>query len=880
MKNRFLFLGICGILSLTSCEILGLSGKKATKLELKKEKTDYKVGEEFNLDDLTASIFYSDNSSKTVNFSSFSSEKLTYKIEKNDVEMASFNTFEEAGEYKLVVVLHETTALKSSIDINVTNTNLLSVEIEAPQNVFYVGDKLSDVSISATLNFDNENKTKITESELSKYGLVLKCENSSGSEVSSLSKAGKYKIYVINDEKTIKSNEIEIEVKTPIATFLDIEKVKTDFEVDENFDYSDLKLNVSYDYGGNKTFTGSNILNNGFKIRLYKTTPTTTLLTKFTKEGTYKLDVIHISTQVVSNVIEINVAPIPLTEIVIENEDLSYSNNSKFDGSDLNVTLKFRSKSLSVAYSEFENYDLVVSIINDATGNSYNFKSVALATGTYTLSISSGEIISNSIKINVFDADTYTPTTLRYKYSDVKSNSPYSKPIASCPTTGNVNLLVVPVWFKDSATYIDESMREYVRDDIGLAYSGSEEETGWHSIKSFYETESLGKLNLNVTLSDWYEDSHSSTDYYSSEGGATTQLVNRVTEWYFSNNPDVDRQQYDSNKDGFIDGVMVIYASPNYATLGLEENNMWAYCFNVQQKGDVNKPVANSFFWASYDFLYGANNVGSRTGNYYYAGDCKYANIDTHCFIHEMGHVFGLQDYYDYSRQYSPAGGFTMQDNNVGGHDAYSVMAYGWAKPHIVKESSTLTIKDFQSSHEAIILTPSWNNYNSPFDEYLLLELYTPTGLNEFDTKYRYREYYPQGLDEIGIRLWHVDARLYSYATQRITTNPKDGLVLEAMSNTYYNPNVTQQSPMSPLGKNYANFNTLQLISKSLSVTYQRTTQFDSNDLWKAGDTFTMNRVQNQFVRSTRLNTNSTLGWSFTVKECKNNKAIIEFTKG
>ena len=66
------------------------------------------------------------------------------------------------------------------------------------------------------------------------------------------------------------------------------------------------------------------------------------------------------------------------------------------------------------------------------------------------------------------------------------------------------------------------------------------------------------------------------------------------------------------------------------------------------------------------------------------------------------------------------------------------------------------------------------NDYmNSPFDEYLVIELYTPTNLNEFDSKHLLSMGYPKGPNQSGIRIWHVDSRLmemsrfdYSFATE------------------------------------------------------------------------------------------------------------------
>ena len=69
----------------------------------------------------------------------------------------------------------------------------------------------------------------------------------------------------------------------------------------------------------------------------------------------------------------------------------------------------------------------------------------------------------------------------------------------------------------------------------------------------------------------------------------------------------------------------------------------------------------------------------------------------------------------------------------------------------------------------------------------------------------------------MGIRLWHVDARLlYSKSTvfnaNSFTTNPKiEGYkVIQMMSNTYYG--IQGRDYISQLGSSYADYNILQLI--------------------------------------------------------------------
>ena len=480
--------------------------------------------------------------------------------------------------------------------------------------------------------------------------------------------------------------------------------------------------------------------------------------------------------------------------------------------------------------------------------------------------------IKDSFELKVEEISTIDKTKLTYTYDDYKKYNAYQ--VDNCPLVGNPKLLIIPIWFSDSSTFIDESKKEDVRSDIEKAYIGSTSDTGWHSIKTYYETESENRINLSATVTDWYELGESYLTYApQSAVESTMELVKTASDDYFNNHLSDDRSNYDSNNDGYLDGVMLIYAAPENDSLGnASYENLWAYCNWTQVESNQYAPTANVFFWASYDFMYGKNAIEKTGKSSYSRGYTENGvTIDTHCFIHEMGHVLGLDDYYDYSGQYNPAGGFSMQDYNVGGHDPYSVMAYGWADPFIPDKSMTISIRDFQSSHDVILLA-NHEVSNSPFDEYLLLEYYTPTGLNEFDSKHIYRDSYPQGPSQSGIRLWHVDARLFSYKEYKFTNNPKLGDVYHAMANTYGRDG-------TPLGPQYYNYNLLQLIRNDKNETYKPRDNLKQSSLFMAGDKFDISTYKSQFVGGEKMNDGYALGWTFNVVSINENNAVITLTK-
>ena len=541
---------------------------------------------------------------------------------------------------------------------------------------------------------------------------------------------------------------------------------------------------------------------------------------------------------------------------------------------------------------------------------SYSVKGLAIGEGNLTFRAKKDALTYFSTTYHIEITES-AKIQIRQNYKDYIDHNAYDT--SCCPSSGDVKLLVIPIWLSDSDSYITESKKENIRTDLEKTYFGSTSETGWHSVSSYYEEESGGELHITGKVADWYTFDRTAdavSTYEGEKAALQKSLVKAATNWYFSNNPSDSRTNYDYDGDGYLDGVMLIYGAPDdQAYKKITGNtftggNLWAYCYWVEDTSlkNVTNPGVNAFFWASYDFMYSSGiTANSRTGFNYGNGDTTYCTVDAHTYIHEMGHVFGLEDYYDYTKSTAPAAGFSMQDNNVGGHDPYSAMALGWADPYIPLNSTTLTINDFQSSHDLILLTPSWNSYDSPFDEYLLLELYTNTGLNHFDSIHKYDSSYPQGPTTVGIRLWHVDSRLFSQQTNDFMDgNAKSSSSLRfslAFNNTYYNSDEDDkygrdsfayrpnQYSSSHNTIDYQRFNILHLIRQSTSTSYTNKNNLVASNLFYEGQSFNMNSYSSQFYKQNgKLNSGISLGWSFTVKNIKTNldgtnSATIQLTR-
>ena len=84
------------------------------------------------------------------------------------------------------------------------------------------------------------------------------------------------------------------------------------------------------------------------------------------------------------------------------------------------------------------------------------------------------------------------------------------------------------------------------------------------------------------------------------------------------------------------------------------------------------------------------------------------------------------------------------------------------------------------------------------------------------------------------------------------------------MTNTYKSDGEAADR-ISRLGEAYADYNILQLIRNNILDTYRPTDSLEKNDLFVAGDSFSMKDYSRQFVNGTQLNSSKAFPWTFKV---------------
>ncbi len=329
------------------------------------------------------------------------------------------------------------------------------------------------------------------------------------------------------------------------------------------------------------------------------------------------------------------------------------------------------------------------------------------------------------------------------------------------PSVGNVKVLVIPIKFKD--VWTNKTTLETYHNDINRVFFGTD--TGFESLSTYYEKSSYGKLKISGEVLPWYTPSNESTYYENiyANNSSTTSITNtlgtlalEVLEYYKDT---IDFSEYDYDKDGILDGVYLV------CNKDLQDHGSlyWSWVSYYNGKKDVDGYKLYQFMWSTISFIY--------TDDFYKT--IKHDGVNAISFIHETGHMMGIDDFYDYSaNEYKEnifgkkklskkgdgcnlgSGGFDMMDSNVGDHNANTKMMLGWITPYVVTRDTIIDLNAFSKSGDAIIVAPSFDNEVGNLSEYFVIEYYDHNGLadqNIYDTR---------GFSESGIRIFHVNSQI------------------------------------------------------------------------------------------------------------------------
>lgn len=487
---------------------------------------------------------------------------------------------------------------------------------------------------------------------------------------------------------------------------------------------------------------------------------------------------------------------------------------------------------------------------NSSSDNLSTSDSVSSTTSSYTLP---------SVSISQEEGKNYyKASNLRYTLRDVNSQIGWI-------TSNSINeqkLLIVPVDLSDYAGKSTGWTSEKL-EMLETAFFGDSNDTTYESVKEYFYKSSYGKLTISGEVTSVYTAPYL---YQKVKNGDDTIVDEIATKYYSSANKEL-LKKYDTDNDGYVDNCLFIYSN------AYDGNNFWAWCTYKYPVDNPNytKPNINNYMWASYDFM-----------NDSYYNNYNKNKIETHTYIHELGHMLGLDDYYCYDENYAwdSAGRLDMQSYNVGDHNAFSKMALGWIDPYVVTGSCEINLKTSAKYPEAILINNNWNG--SAFDEYILIEYYTPTGLNKIDAE----NAFTQGnklYDYNGLRIYHVDARLVKTSVSSTGNLAASSNYVDEIKddNNYYVIGASNSYSYSNLKSTYARkYRLLHLLDQggknSLSDGYGGNVN-TSSALWTGSKKFTP--TSSFFANGNKFNDGTEIGYSVSVSNLTDEECTVTITK-
>lgn len=386
-------------------------------------------------------------------------------------------------------------------------------------------------------------------------------------------------------------------------------------------------------------------------------------------------------------------------------------------------------------------------------------------------------ITSNKLKIKVNDVTYKTNADFQKAsttYTDASGNEQplYMNTLYKNQKSPHLDslkeqrVMVVPFGFKDASLQDVQSAENISR--INTTFFGDKEElaakNAQMSLAEFYKESSYGKATFggnvlptwcvyNGTISQFETASGGNLGIYATQYARNWYNTEYAKENHGSLGADAEPlSYYDSDNDGYIDLMWIVYSAPT-----VDNNSWWAYVTYTSNSPSVGNPTVKTLGFASVDWL------GKACNGY-----------DFHTYTHETGHTFGLDDYYDYSHSWTPMGGIDFMDHNLGDHNMFSKFSLGWTSPLVVDDTAVITLRPGTTTGDCFIIpSPGYNN--TAFDEYMMFELMAPVGLCKEDYINGYEN--TTGYTKPGIRITHVDARVYSTNHDTYCVNdPENGV--------------------------------------------------------------------------------------------------------
>ena len=463
---------------------------------------------------------------------------------------------------------------------------------------------------------------------------------------------------------------------------------------------------------------------------------------------------------------------------------------------------------------------------------------------------------------------------------------------------GEIGVLVICVGYTDGYQPDKALLEDSFNGDYDL-------DNCLRSVASYYKYASYGKLSFDFRFV-YYDTGLSCAEAYQKErnGGYRNEVFFAVRKA----NPELMRE-LDKNGDGYVDCVVFIGGEDTLKTVG-DGDRYTIFGLNsgyTREKPDRKTPTILHFICSFYEPL---ADVPLTPGN---------TETGARVCMHEMGHVFGLVDYYDHAAYpdfYSftrTLGYFDMQDNNVGDWNPFSRFAVGWLAPCVVPEDADeITVKIGCSSEtpDCILLPTSLGWNGTPFDEYVLIDVMAPVGANGFDWTLVTDPLFTQQDEPCaggGVRVYHVDSQMMKSVwvqtkdngiqlryVARLTTYEELLAVIDARGTKAFDDELTEAflntNGFEPYLESDSRFyHLIDLVPRDGSSKFRLSTPtgqtaftfFSCSDLFGPGDVFSMETASDAFPDAPYMNNGGTFDYSVRIDhyDPETHEAVVTITK-
>jgi M6 family metalloprotease-like protein len=465
-----------------------------------------------------------------------------------------------------------------------------------------------------------------------------------------------------------------------------------------------------------------------------------------------------------------------------------------------------------------------------------------------------------------------TSTLSGVTYRDVRINEGYA---TAMPSAGLVNMLVIPIQFSDATCAEILEGCQQTKDNIDTAFFGSPSELPWHSVASYYHTSSYGQLTIEGMVTDWFTPTITAVELSNNRGLLGGDIIQPALTYFKETYPN-RVLDFDQDQDGYLDAVYFIYSltfDPQGEQYGEDKDVFWAFVAYQGGAANVLSPTLFHYGWSSYQFMY-EDGYYQRSANgkaewnddnepifFPWKDNQGRRTVDAHVYIHEVGHLLGLLDYYSYDRSagdWGPSGALDMMDYNIGDHNGFSKMALGWIPPTFIRQPGTVVLPSMATQPSMLMLTKP--NPTTMMDEYLLLEFYQPIGLNQKDSQASFSGRYPRMFTSSGLKIYHIDARIAQLmvTSQGLTF---DAYVKDMVYTSGYRYQLAHSNTVSrnAVGTN-PNFKLIHLLESSGVNTFKHQGFATNATLFQTGMSFNDQNQPFYFNDGTRLPWQLTIG--------------------